>query len=109
MEVRWAILLIIAGSAFVTFIPRVLPLMILSRLQLPDWMIRWLKHVPVAVMAALLAQELLLTNGHFSIIGASSLNLLAAIPAFVIAIFTRSLMGTVVTGVVSMMVLRFIY
>lgn len=99
----------IAGSALVTFLPRVLPLMVLSRLQLPDWMIRWLKHVPVAVMAALLAQSLLLSNGHFSITGAHTLNLLAAIPAVAIAIFTKSLLGTVVTGVVSLTVLRFIF
>ena len=59
MEVSWTILIIIIGCALVTFVPRVLPLMILSQLELPTWLIRWLKNVPVAVMAALLAQELL--------------------------------------------------
>jgi branched-subunit amino acid transport protein len=108
MEVRWTIFIIIIGCALVTFVPRVLPLMLLSQLELPKWAIRWLKHVPVAVMAALLAQDLLLSENEISL-SANILKLLAAIPAFAIAIFTKSLLGTVVVGVIFMMIFRFIY
>jgi branched-subunit amino acid transport protein len=107
MEVSWTILIIIIGCALVTFVPRVLPLMILSQLELPTWLIRWLKNVPVAVMAALLAQELLLSNNQFSIMD-NGLKILAAIPAFIIAILTKSLLGTVMAGVIVMMILRLI-
>lgn len=107
MEVSWTILIIIIGCALVTFVPRVLPLMILSQLELPTWLIRWLKNVPVAVMAALLAQELLLSNNQFSIMD-NGLKILAAIPAFIIAILTKSLLGTVMAGVIAMMILRLI-
>ena len=107
MEVSWTILIIIISCALVTFVPRVLPLMILSQLELPTWLIRWLKNVPVAVMAALLAQELLLSNNQFSIMD-NGLKILAAIPAFVIAILTKSLLGTVMAGVIVMMILRLI-
>ena len=107
MEVSWTILIIIIGCALATFVPRVLPLMILSQLELPTWLIRWLKNVPVAVMAALLAQELLLSNNQFSIMD-NGLKILAAIPAFIIAILTKSLLGTVMAGVITMMILRLI-
>lgn len=107
MEVSWTILIIIIGCALVTFVPRVLPLMILSQLELPTWLIRWLKNVPVAVMAALLAQELLLSNNQFSIMD-NGLKILAAIPACIIAILTKSLLGTVMAGVITMMILRLI-
>jgi branched-subunit amino acid transport protein len=107
MEIRWTILLIILGAALVTFIPRVLPLMLLSQMELPKWLIRWLKNVPVAVMAALLAQELLLSEGNFSLTE-NYLKLLAAIPAFIVAFLTKSLLGTVLAGVLFMMVLRFV-
>ena len=80
----------------------------LSQMELPKWVIRWLKNVPVAVMAALLAQDLLLSENEISI-SANILKLLAAIPAFAIAIFTKSLLGTVVVGVIFMMILRFIF
>lgn len=108
MEISWTILLIIIGCALVTFIPRVLPLMLLSQMELPRWAIHWLKNVPVAVMAALLAQELLLSNNQFSIFD-NILKLVAAIPAFVIALLTKSLLGTVIAGVMFMMVLRFVF
>lgn len=107
MEVNTYILIIIIGSAIVTVIPRVLPLMVLSRLALPDWMMRWLSHVPVAVMAALVGQELCLTEGKISIL--NSLELLAALPTFIVAIISRSLLATVITGIISMAVVRFIF
>ncbi|WP_260288300.1 AzlD domain-containing protein [Peribacillus aracenensis] len=108
MEISGYILAVIVGISIVTFIPRVVPLVLLSKMEIPKWGIDWLKHVPVAVMAALLAQELLLSEQVFSIKD-NALNLAAAIPAFLVAIFTRSLLGTVMIGVLSLMILRFFF
>ncbi|UHA74819.1 AzlD domain-containing protein [Paenibacillus sp. 481] len=105
MEVSWYLFLIIMGGAIVTMIPRVLPLVLLSKIQIPDWGIRWLSHIPVAVMAALLAHELLLPTSEFSILH-NNLRLLAAVPALLVAYFTRSLLGTVTVGMLTMMALR---
>ncbi|QOS89478.1 AzlD domain-containing protein [Peribacillus sp. JNUCC41] len=108
MEISGYILAVIVGISIVTFIPRVVPLALLSKVEIPKWGIDWLKHVPVAVMAALLAQELLLSEQVFSIKD-NALNLAAALPAFLVAIFTRSLLGTVMIGVLSLMILRFFF
>ncbi|REE69656.1 branched-subunit amino acid transport protein [Paenibacillus taihuensis] len=108
MEVRWDILLIIIGSCIVTFIPRVLPLIVLSRLQLPDWGMRWLNYVPIAVMAALVGQELFMKDGAISPLR-NNLELIASLPTFLTAIIARSLLGTVVVGIISIMVLRFVF
>lgn len=106
MEVRWEVLLIILGAALVTFLPRVLPLMVLSRMTLPEWGIRWLGHVPIAVMAALVGQEVLLHDGKWASLS-TNVELLAAILTFLVALKTRSLLGTVVSGIVAIMVLRY--
>lgn len=82
--------------------------MLFSRIELPKWAVNWLKHIPVAVMAALLAQELLLSGNQFSP-ATNKLELFACIPAFITAIVTRSLLGTVIVGLLSMMLLRFIF
>ncbi|MDR4945689.1 AzlD domain-containing protein [Neobacillus cucumis] len=108
MEVRWSIFLIILGTALVTFFPRVLPIAILSRIELPEWAMRWLNYVPIAVMAALVGQELIMPNGKLEPLQ-NNLELIAALPAFIIAIVTRSLLGTVVAGIISIMVLRFVF
>lgn len=103
-----AVLLIIFGGAIVTMLPRVLPLAVLSKVNLPNWVVNWLKHIPVAIMAALLAQEILLPTEEFGYFY-GNLRLLAVIPTILVAIFTRSLLGTVIVGILSMMLLRFIF
>jgi len=105
MEVRLDILLIIFGTAIVTFIPRVVPLMVLSRIRIPDWGMRWLGYVPISIMAALIGQELFTQNGELQFV-AGNLKLLAAVPTLIAAIWTKSLLVTVITGIVSMMLLR---
>lgn len=107
MEINPYILVIIFGSALVTFIPRILPLVVLSRLILPDWAMRWLNHVPIAIMSALVGQAVLLSNGQLSI--PYNLDLLAAFPTFIVAILSRSLLATVLAGIISMMMLRLLF
>jgi branched-subunit amino acid transport protein len=102
------VLAIILGAALVTVVPRVLPLVLLSRMNIPDRAVRWLGHVPVAVLAALLAQSVLLADGQLDL-SLSNLSLIAIIPTLLVALRTRSLVGTVLTGVVSMALLRLIF
>lgn len=106
MEVTSYVLLIIIGSGIVTLLPRVLPLIFLNNIKLKEDVVNWLNYIPVAVLAALLAQELLLPNGQISIL--NNEKLLAALPTFLVAILTKSLLGTVVVGVVSMLVINLI-
>jgi branched-subunit amino acid transport protein len=90
MEVRPEFLALVLACAAVTALPRVLPLVALSRLALPRWLLEWLRYVPVAVLSALLAIELLSS-------GRAGLPAIAA--AFAVAFLTRSLLGTAVAGV----------
>lgn len=107
MEVRWDVFWIIIGSALLTFIPRVLPLMLFSKILIPVWLLRWLEYVPVAVMASLIGQELLM-SGNQLVPLTQNAALWAALTTFVVAIWTRSLLGTVLVGIVAMMILRYV-
>lgn len=49
---------VILLMALVTYLPRVLPALFLSRVRLPRLLERWLASIPVAVLAALLAPAL---------------------------------------------------
>ncbi|OBZ19197.1 branched-chain amino acid ABC transporter [Bacillus sp. FJAT-27264] len=107
MEIRWDVFIIIIGASIVTLIPRVLPIMVLSRKSLPEWLMRWLSYIPVAVMAALVAQELLISDGKLLSLS-NNVELWAALPTFLTAIITKSLLGTVGVGIITVMVLRFL-
>lgn len=108
MSIRLSVLVIILGTAAVTFLLRVLPLVLLSRVKLSHPVIRWLSYIPIAVLSALLAQSVLLTNDHLSL-SIHNLYLLATIPTLIIASLTRNLLLTVITGVLVMAILRMIF
>ncbi|MDM5306580.1 AzlD domain-containing protein [Peribacillus frigoritolerans] len=55
MEISGYILAVTLGASIVTFIPRVVPLMRLSKIQIPKSGIDWLKHEQAALAAALFA------------------------------------------------------
>ncbi|MFH5184287.1 AzlD domain-containing protein [Paenibacillus sp. TAB 01] len=107
MEVRWDVFVIILGAAFVTFLPRVVPLLLLSRLELPSWGLRWLNYVPVSVMAALIGQALFVPDGKWVPLTQHP-ELWAALPTVLVAVLTRSLLFTVIAGMLSIMLLRFL-
>ncbi|BCV21373.1 AzlD domain-containing protein [Moorella sp. Hama-1] len=98
------ILILILGTALVTYLPRMLPLVLLSRVQLPEVFLRWLRYIPAAVLAALLAPGILLPGGRLTFSG--NPYLLAAIPTGVIAVKTRSMALTILTGMAAMVLIQ---
>lgn len=105
-------LLLVAGMALVTYVPRALPLILLSSRKLPPVAARWLELIPPAVLAALLLPQLLLgkENGvPFLDISLNNTFLLAAVPTALTGFFTRSFFGTVAVGMACVAALRFIW
>ena len=98
MDVRPEILALILACAAVTAVPRVLPFVLLSKIELPRWLLAWLAYVPVAVLAALLAIEVLMVDGKPAV-SAANPSLMAILPALAVAGLTRSLIATVLVGV----------
>jgi branched-subunit amino acid transport protein len=93
-------LLTIAGMALVTYLPRALPLLLLSNRPLPAWLREWLDLVPAALLGALVAPALV-ASGDPRQLDLFRPELLAALPALAVALQTRSLAGTTLTGMVS--------
>ena len=103
------VLLTILGMGAVTYLPRLLPLLALTRgreqgRSLPPLLEAWLRHVPAAVLAAMLFPSLWVAEGRANLsadgpLSADNLYLWAAIPTMWIAWKTRSLVGAVLAGV----------
>lgn len=90
--------LLIVGMMLVTYLPRLAPALFFSRNRVPEILRIWLTYVPGSIIAAMLAPSLLITDGRVDL-SASNLTLLVAVPTFVIACVTRSLVITVLAGV----------
>jgi len=78
-----------------TYIPRWLPLAVLSRRRLPQLLTEWLEFVPAAILAALVVPILFVDGDRVAF---TRPEFLAGIPTFVVALRTRSLGGTVIVG-----------
>jgi branched-subunit amino acid transport protein len=96
------IALTIVAMGIVTYMPRLLPVLLLTRKGrsgsgLTPWIEAWLRHVPAAVLAAMLLPSLFIADGHMSL-RLDNLYLWAAVPTLLIAWKTRSLFGAVIAG-----------
>lgn len=88
---------IIIGMGIVTYLPRWLPLFFLTRYPLPPWVIEWLDLIPAAILSALVLPSVV-TAGEPRHLDWVKPDLWVAFPTLIFAIKTKSLAGTVVTG-----------
>jgi len=91
--------------AVLNFAVRFPPIAIVSRLDLPRPIMRWLSFVPVSVMGALVAGEVLRPGGVWSnpLTGPS---VYAAIITALTFHFSRSFLGATVAGMASFVALQ---
>lgn len=104
MSVRPEIMLLILGCMIVTVVPRVLPMILVNRLQLPRWFLLWLGYVPIAVISALFFREILLTNGGWR--EWNDPYLAAGVLTLAAAFVSRNILATVLVGAVAFTALR---
>ncbi len=88
---------IVAAMGLVTYVPRWLPLVVLNRSPMPEWLVRWLDLIPSAILGALLFPAVFTTGTPRQLILVHPASL-AAIPALWTALKTRSLGWTAVIG-----------
>jgi branched-subunit amino acid transport protein len=92
----------------VTYLPRLLPLWLLSQRSLPQTVVAWLRHVPVAMLSALLFPSIVLV-GEDLVLYPSNIFLWAAIPTFLVAWRTRNLFASVVVGMLVVAAARLLF
>lgn len=101
------IFLIMVGMLGVTYVPRLLPMLLFSSRTLPPLIITWLRYVPVAVLSAMLLPSLVVVDNHLDF-RFTNIFFWAAIPTFIVAIKTKSLFGAVITGMVIVALTRYV-
>jgi len=90
-------LFLFGGMGLVTYLPRWLPLFYLAHRNLPQWLIDWLRLIPVAILCALLA-PILFTDQSLRTLEPGKAEFLVGIPTLLFALKTKSLGGTVLVG-----------
>jgi branched-subunit amino acid transport protein len=92
-------LAVIIGMGLVTFIPRWLPLIYLTKRRMPPWLVEWLDFIPAAILSAILLPALI-TDSATKSIDLGRPEFIVAIPTLLFATVTKSLGGTVIVGMI---------
>lgn len=99
-----SIWLMIIGISAASILPRILPVAVLSRFEFPERFKEWLSFVAPAVLGALTVVSVLAPQGYINL-SWNNLYIWAFIPTFAIAVRTRSLFYTLLTGILCMALL----
>lgn len=99
------IVAVIVGMGVANFAIRYVPIAVLSHVRLPDAVLRWLSFVPISVMGALVATQVLAPKGAIQP-PLTNPGVYAAVLTALAFRFTRSFLGATVVGMVSFVVLR---
>jgi branched-subunit amino acid transport protein len=93
--------LIFVGMAVVTYFTRVAMIAIMGR-EVPPLLQRWLRYIPAAVLAALVAPAALAPNGHIEI----NFSIGAILVGAIVAWCTRNVFLTILAGMATYWILR---
>ena len=99
-----SIWIMIIGVSIVSILPRILPVALLSRYEFPAPLKRWLSFVAPAVLSSLTTLSVLAPDGFIDISIYNSF-IWAFIPTLLVAVKTRSLLYSLLTGIVTMALL----
>ena len=91
------ILLTMVGMGLVTYLPRLLPILLLSGRTLKPLIVAWLRLVPPAVLSAMLLPSLLVPGKEVDL-GFDNIFFWTALIAFPVAWKSKSLFATVLVG-----------
>lgn len=95
------IFLIILGMTLVTYIPRLLPVFIMDKLNLPGWGNKWLKSIPYAALGALIFPGVLTIEEGLPMLG-----LMGGIVAAILAYLKIHTIYVILGSIAAVMVMR---
>ncbi|MBL1229580.1 AzlD domain-containing protein [Enterococcus sp. BWB1-3] len=102
------VLMTILGCSLVTWIPRIVPFILTKKMDFPEWLLKFLSYLPICILTALLLQSMLTyKEGSFPTL--KVLEAVSCIPTLLVAVRTKDLMRTVITGIVTIALLRLIF
>ncbi|MGX7418683.1 AzlD domain-containing protein [Carnobacterium gallinarum] len=92
-------LYLILGMAVVTYLPRLLPILLLSNRELPEKFVKWMSFIPVSIFAALIFSDIFFWEREFNLNPLNNLKLVPAMLVFFVAYKTKNIMWSIVFGV----------
>ena len=103
----WFVWALIAGMALIAFFTRAVFILPGSHLRLPPTAEGVLRYAPAAALVAIVVPDIALTHGAFAI-SIENPRLIGGLVAFALAAATRSILATIVGGMLAFTLVRLI-
>jgi branched-subunit amino acid transport protein len=104
----WHTLVTIVGLALVTVLTRAFFVLSERELMLPGWVQRGLRYAPLAALAAVVAPEIVMSQGHLIDTWQDS-RLFAAAAATLYFVWRRGILGTILIGMAVLVPLKLLF
>ena len=101
----WEMVIAILGLAVITVATRGFFLYPQRELPLPAWLRQGLRYAPLAALAAVVAPEVVMTQGHL-ITSFKDARIYGTLAATAYFFWRRGILGTIVTGTLVLVALR---
>jgi branched-subunit amino acid transport protein len=103
----WEVVLTIVGLGVITVVTRAFFFLPRREVPMPGWLREGLRYAPLAALAAVVAPEVVMTQGRL-IDTWRDARLFAVAAATVYYFWRRDILGTIVTGTAAMLALRLV-
>ena len=103
------VLTIIVLCGVVTWLTRIIPFILITKIKLSERVIKWLSFIPITLFTALIIDGLI--EQQEGVMG-YSINvpfLITMLPTIIIAVISRSLTITILSGIIIIAVLRWVF
>jgi branched-subunit amino acid transport protein len=107
MAAEWFGWMLVGGMALLVFFTRAIFILPGSRLRLPPTAERVLRYAPAAALMAIIVPDLALAHGAWAI-SIDNPRLAGGLVAFALAAATRSILATIVGGMLALTLVRLI-
>ena len=109
MTTTMHMLTIIILCGIVTWLTRIIPFVMISKVQLSERVIKWLSFIPITLFTALIIDGIIIQEDGMMGYHINIPFLVTMLPTIVIAVISRSLTVTIVSGIIIMATLRWIF
>jgi branched-subunit amino acid transport protein len=93
---------LILGMAIVTYLPRMLPMLVLSKRTIPEKLAKWMSFIPVSIFSALIFSDIFFWSGDLTLDPSTNFKLIPSLLTAGVAYYTKSLLFSMVVGVISL-------
>ncbi|PNZ66948.1 AzlD domain-containing protein [Staphylococcus croceilyticus] len=109
MTTSWHMFILIVLCGLVTIIIRILPFLMISRIQLSETVIEWLSFIPITLFTALILDGIIVQQEGVQGYTLNIPYIIVTIPTVIIALVTRSLTVTILVGIALIASIRFFF